>query len=304
MRKILVLRGGALGDFIVTLPALALLQRRWPDAKLELVGNATAATLVRAGGLLDAVHSQHEARWSALFSPAPLAPDFAGWLASFDLVVSYWPDPDGELRRRFPVRGGQSYLTASALPERAPAAAHYCDPLKALGLETATYFCGLEGGYLVPGAAPAVPELSAREVVVALHPGSGSPKKNWPLERWTALAQWLRRVQPAVQLLIVAGEAEPDGLLSEHGRVARSLPLPILAAELSRCRLFVGHDSGVSHLAAACGVRCILLFGPTDPAVWAPPAPHVQVIRHGPELGSISVVAVQEAVSAVLADRK
>jgi heptosyltransferase-2 len=60
--------------------------------------------------------------------------------------------------------------------------------------------------------------------------------------------------------------------------VARHLPLPQLAAVLERCRLFLGHDSGISHLAAATGAPCLLLFGPTDPAVWAPPNPGVHVL--------------------------
>ncbi|HEY1111610.1 MAG TPA: hypothetical protein VGE76_23345, partial [Opitutaceae bacterium] len=94
MRKILVLRGGALGDFIVTLPTLAALRARWPEARLELVGNALAAQLAVRRGLLDAAHSQHDSRWSTLFSPSPLHPDFAAWLATFDLVLNYWPDPD------------------------------------------------------------------------------------------------------------------------------------------------------------------------------------------------------------------
>ena len=71
MRKILVLRGGALGDFIVTLPALALLRRRWPESRIELAGNAVAAEIGRREGLLDAVHSQHEARWSGLYGSGP-----------------------------------------------------------------------------------------------------------------------------------------------------------------------------------------------------------------------------------------
>ena len=84
MQKILVLRGGALGDFIVTLPALARLRQRWPAARIELAGNATAAELARSRGMLDTVHSQHEARWGALFNDAPLPAPFSSWLASFD----------------------------------------------------------------------------------------------------------------------------------------------------------------------------------------------------------------------------
>ena len=52
-------------------------------------------------------------------------------------------------------------------------------------------------------------------------------------------------------------------------RFARNLPLPQLAALLEHS-IFVGHDSGISHLAAAVGANCILLFGPTNPDIWAP----------------------------------
>jgi len=57
------------------------------------------------------------------------------------------------------------------------------------------------------------------------------------------------------------------------------LPLPLLAAILSRCRLYVGNDSGVTHLAAAVGVPTVAIFGPTDPDVWAPRGPGVRVVR-------------------------
>ena len=285
MRKILVLRGGALGDFIVTLPALALLRRRWPDARVELIGNATAAQLAQANGLLDIAHSQHEARWAALFGRAQLPADFTTWLASFDLVLNFWPDPDGELRQRFPLHAGQIFLAAPAMPERAPAAAHYCEPLRALGLEPSEFFVTLS---------QITPRPASDFSRIAIHPGSGSSKKNWPLERWIELCAWLTRAHRA-DLLIVTGEAESDSAraLKRFGRFAHDLPLADLAVRLSQCRLFLGHDSGISHLAAACGVPCILLFGPTDPAMWAPPAPHVRVIKCGGEMTSISVEDVR-----------
>jgi heptosyltransferase III len=53
--------------------------------------------------------------------------------------------------------------------------------------------------------------------------------------------------------------------------------VPLLAAILSDT-VFLGHDSGISHLAAAAGARCILLFGPTDPAVWAPTNENVRIL--------------------------
>lgn len=243
--------------------------------------------------MLDAAHSQHEARWSALYASAPLPAEFAQWLGCFDLVLNYWPDPDGSLRAKFPCRPGQIFLSAEALPTHAPAAAHYCAALRELGLETQEYFYPLKVA-CVPSHPPRV----------AIHPGSGSPAKNWPLERWAALCEWLKAEQ-RVELLIVTGEADSRAgdFLTRFGQRAHGLPLPELAARLTECRLFLGHDSGVSHLAAACGVRGVLLFGPTDPAMWAPPASHVRVIKRGPTPDSISLAEVQTAASALLGDR-
>ena len=118
-----------------------------------------------------------------------------------------------------------------------------------------------------------------REVIpgrIAIHVGSGSEKKNWPLEHWLALADDFRDHD----VIFVTGEAEQErGMLIENRPSWHSLPLPELASRLSTCAAFFGHDSGISHLAAACGVPSLLLFGPTDPAVWAPPQPWVTILR-------------------------
>lgn len=293
MRKILVLRGGALGDFIVTLPALALLRQRWPVASIELAGNATAAELARTRGLLDAVHSQHEARWSALFGEMPVP--FATWLREFDLILNFWPDADRDLVRRFPLRPGQIFLSAPAMPAQAPAAAHYAEALRPLGIAPLGSFCLLEPRQVV--LAPTLSPATRTGRTIAIHPGSGSPRKNWPLNRWAEICAWLRDAQRA-DLLIVTGEAEPATALTDFGRLARNLPLESLVIEFSHCRLFLGHDSGISHLAAACGVPSILLFGPSDPAMWAPSAPHVKVLRRGAELSAIAIEEVKAAIGA------
>lgn len=294
MRKVLVLRGGALGDFIVTLPALGALRRHWPDARVELAGNATAAQLALTRGLLDAVHSQHEARWSALYGTAPLPADFAAFLATFDLVLNFWPDPDGEFAARFPLHAAQTFLTAPAMPALAPAAAHYAAPLRALGIATSDHLFRLDpptrsnSAACTPTAAPLPPRHG-----ITIHPGSGSPKKNWSAENWRAL---LPHLPPPVTVII--GEAEHatwHDFSSPRVAVLRSPPLEALVAHLTQTRLFLGHDSGISHLAAACGAPSLLLFGPTDPAMWAPPAPHVRVV-HRPNLSSFTVPELLAAI--------
>lgn len=292
MQRILVLRGGALGDFLVTLPALALLRGRWPAAAIELVGNVTAAQLALERGWVAAVHSQHERRWAALYGSDPLPPALCGWLDTFDLVINFWPDPDAELGRRFPTRPGQQFLQAPALPGSAPAAAHYCAPLAALGLESDNYH------HLI---APLVPIAAPAERPILIHPGSGSPRKNWPQENWLEL---IRQLPPPVVLVLGEAESHPWRGIDLPG-VSRleARPLEELVAHFSQCRLFLGHDSGVSHLAAACGAPCLLLFGPTDSAIWAPPSPRVKVIGPVGDLNSLAVPAVRQAVAAALADQ-
>lgn len=286
MQRILVLRGGALGDFIVTLPSLALLHERWPTAQLDFVGNATAAVLGVRAGLIDRAESQHDAPWQALYAAAPLPAALRDRLNGYDLVLSFWPDPDRTLAAHFPSRPGQTFLSAAALPSIAPAAAHYCQPLAALGLTPKALHYTLATHRPDP-------------VLVALHPGSGSPRKNWPLDRWHALANWLQQTHDLTPC-IVSGEAEPPAVRALPGQHWTNLPLPELTDRLARCRLFIGHDSGISHLAAATGTPSRLLFGPTDPAVWAPPQPHVQVLHASTDLASLTLAAVQKALDPLL----
>jgi ADP-heptose:LPS heptosyltransferase len=103
-----------------------------------------------------------------------------------------------------------------------------------------------------------------------------------------------------MELFIISGEAEPADILAGCGQPWRCLPLNTLLGRLAQCRLFIGHDSGVGHLAAVAGIPCLLLFGPTDPAVWAPPHQKVKVIRQGSALSDISVEQVYEAAAAML----
>jgi heptosyltransferase-2 len=291
MKRILVLRGGALGDFIVTLPALRLLRERWPAARIELAGNSRAAELGLLAGVLDGVHSQAEARWAQLYAPAPLAPDFRVWLDGFDLIVSFWPDPERELCRHFAHRGA-SFIASDATVKTHPAAAHFCEALRPLGLETCNHLFSFD--FPAQVRSEAARRLGEMTDFVAIHPGSGSPRKNWPLARWTELIERLQ-----CPLLIVTGEAEktlPRRPKSQPVVHAHNWPLPVLGAALVQSRRFIGHDSGISHLAAASGGRCVLLFGPTDPVIWAPPG--ARTIRRGESLASINVSDVLAAIEA------
>lgn len=291
--RILILRGGALGDFLVTIPALQLLRSHWPAARIEVAGNARAAELAVLIGLIDGVHSQHEARWSALFGAEPLGREFSMWLDSFDLVISYWPDVDGALREKFSHRK-KSFLASSARATTRPAAKHFCDALAAIGLSTVDFRVRIS--LPEPTIATATNRLGGFKDFIAIHPGSGSAVKNWPIDRWTTVCSKLRK-----PLLVVTGEAErtpiswPEDIFVQH---AHQWPLPLLAGALTRATLYLGHDSGVSHLAASVGGKCLLLFGPTDPEIWAPPGENVTVVKRGPGLGDIAVEDVMSKLAA------
>jgi heptosyltransferase-2 len=180
-----------------------------------------------------------------------------------------------------------------------PAAEQLAAPLAGLAL------------FLDPGEAgePCAARSAADAPCIALHPGSGSPRKNWGLDNWARLAATLHR-DTGASMLVVAGEAEAAvladfrALLDAAGieyTLADSVPLPALAARLAGCRLFLGHDTGPAHLAAACGVPCVLVFGPTDPLVWAPAGTHVRVVRaEGHSLASVTPDQVVEAVHEIL----
>jgi len=267
--RVLVIRGGAIGDFILTLPAMRLLREMIPGCQLEVMGYLSIATLAQAAGLADSVRSLDHRTMAALFAKnAPIDEALAKHLKSFNLIVSYLFDPDGHFRASMERIGVKTLIECShrVQPDQGHASRQLAKPLEKLAMF-------LEDSHLQKA------HFERREIIpnrLAIHLGSGSEKKNWPLERWLALADGFRDHE----VIFITGEAEQErGMLIENRPSWHSLPLPELADRLSTCAAFLGHDSGISHLAAACGVPSLLLFGPTDPAVWAPPQPWISILR-------------------------
>lgn len=126
-------------------------------------------------------------------------------------------------------------------------------------------------------------ELTSRlpDRFLALHPGSGSPRKNWPVERFAALADALAPQEPFALIGGPADRAVGARLASIARRavLVRDRSVSFVAALLRRARLCVGNDSGISHLAAAVGTPTLALFGPTDPVVWGPVGAAARTLR-------------------------
>ncbi len=118
----------------------------------------------------------------------------------------------------------------------------------------------------------------------AIHPGSGSPHKNWPMERFLETAEKLgggNRVQPIFLLGPVekeSGVISPSVIQASGFPIVKGLSLPMLAGVLSHCVGYLGNDSGVSHLVAALGLPTMVLFGPSDPDLWGPKGKTVRIL--------------------------
>ena len=313
--RILFIRGGALGDLIVTLPTLRLLRERWPEAHIEILGHPRLAEIAVDRFYLNAARSVNHGPLSAFFTPqAVLDPAWMDYIGGFDLVLSYFYDPDGLFVHNLKRCEPEEVLT---FPPRVPdgfgrpAARHFAGMVEPLGLALGAdawseMFPSPDD---VAGARSFLEGLKPGTRLVAIHPGSGSETKNWPREKWAELGRRITAKMPGVTLLLIEGEAdaEPAEFLAAawkevpHLR-ARLLPLPILAAVLREAVLFLGHDSGITHLAAAArrDLPIVALFGPTDPVVWAPPREGVRVLRGEPTTGNIGLEEVYEAVRNIL----
>ncbi|QOY85726.1 glycosyltransferase family 9 protein [Paludibaculum fermentans] len=238
MTRRLILRPGAIGDTLVSLPALESLRtdatELWaPSVNLPLLSHlGSTQSLVSAG--VDALR----------LSPATL-----NRLARFDDIVSWY----GATREDFRAQ-------VQHLPFRFFTAL----PPTGSTLHAVDYYLDQAGAPL--GAIPRLPIDHRPEGFAVIHPFSGGRSKNWPLARFQEVARRLP--------LPVNWCAGPEETLDE---AIRFNDLGALARWLATASLYIGNDSGISHLAAACGVPVVAVFGPTDPAIWAPRGRHVCV---------------------------
>ncbi len=269
---------------MLTLPAIKLLRDRFPEAHLEILGIKPIAALAEKRFYADAIRSLDAPQLARFFAAnSDLPSELAAYFANFDLIVSYLSDPDRIFERNVKRCSSAMFITGPArLDSSEHAAFQLARPLEALGL-----CLGEPAASIYPSDADRAAVRCFREegrsLFIVLHPGSGSETKNWPIENWIQFGNAL--LARGRHLLIIAGEADTKRITSlksawsgQPVRFAENLPLPQLAALLQGAT-FVGHDSGISHIAAAVGARCLLLYGPTDPAVWAPANHNVTVLR-------------------------
>jgi heptosyltransferase III len=294
VRRILVIRGGALGDGLLTSPALAALRTRWPQASITLIGPRTLLPFAASSGLADTALAIEDEAGLALMTDHGPAP---AWSAADLGVVGLrdWRD----VARRLECWGCARVLAGTSLPS-GTAAVHVADHLFEALTPVGIGPCRRARPLVVPerGVAAANNWFRSHSAlprpIFALHPGSGGRHKCWPADRYAALAQ--RLVARGFGVMICLGPVETDdaplwqafaGQLPVS--VAANVDLVTLAGLVRQCAGFVGNDAGVTHLAAALHVPTVAIFGPTDPARWAPLGRWVRVLRDRAWLASRSL---------------
>ena len=294
MKRILIIRSGAVGDLILTLPVLSALKKQYDGLSIDMMGNPARLSLLKACGYVENVLSIDSRDMTPLFvENAPLDGPSLQNLRSYDATISYLPDADGiftnNLRRiaAGPVLTGQAHPVTDH-PEHTGHADRrihmthvLMKALTPLGVDPAAEAPSLQ----TPAYAAMKhghPPVTDRPLI-AVHPGSGGPEKCWPAERFVALIEAL--AGSGYEPVVTFGPADDvvrnrivPRIKSHNARIAENLSLVDLAVLLSRCQGMVGNDSGITHLAAAVGTPVIALFGPTDPAVWGPRGTRVRIL--------------------------
>jgi ADP-heptose:LPS heptosyltransferase len=308
---ILAIRPGGLGDTLFAFPALRALREAFPRARIAALGNPGFLVLARASGFVDEVASA-DAGWfgSLLSEESPIAPEARAFLGAFDLVLS-WGFDEPLFVRRAKESGAREVLAFPFLPPRGsrrPVSAYLLESLREIGIR---------GGDAVPrvtvpaevGAA-ARRELGDARPILAVHPGSGSPRKNWPAERFAEVATRFVETTGGKVLLVsgYADELPRRSFLRAFGHPhrlleARDRPLLEVAALLRASTAYVGNDSGVTHLSAALGVPFVAVIGREGAAIFRPAGGSVGGLRRQP-LPGIGANAVWRAVRTALLRRR
>jgi|SRR5579862_2105074 len=264
-QKRLTIRPGAIGDCILALPAMEWLRAAYlevwvPSQVLSLVTFADRTCSIAASGL-------------EMLAIDP-RPGLVEELRQFDSIVSWY----GTNRPEFRKLVGDLELPFEFLPAL---------PLKDSTVHAADFFLTQVGG--TPPAAPRIPCPREPGDFAMLHPFAGSAAKRWPLQRFRELARILERSMP-VEWCAGPGDALEGAVRIEN--------LNELAAHIASARVYVGNDSGITHLAAAVQTPVVALFGPADPRVWAPRGRRVAVVAK-PEIDQITVQEVVDAMQRV-----
>ena len=309
-RRVLVIRPGALGDAILTLPLVNALIRSGAE-RVTILGTPSAWEFLAPAQRTVRVLDIGATAWLGLFG-GTFKRAAAAEIAAHDAAIVCLTRPEQAVAA---LSGAGVREIVVDDPSRAQDVGHFSDGLlrpatRHWSLPTDRPPALLADDPLL--ALTAMEQAEARERLgvaangfVVLHPGSGGDFKRWPVARFAALGE---RIPTELDCAVVVLVGPADETVSAElaaawgGRTGVTLavdwPLRLVLALLSTAQAYAGNDSGITHLAArACPTLAI--FGPTDPAIWGPLGPKVRVLRApGGRLDALDVDSVLEALAA------
>lgn len=294
--RLLIVRGGRLGDFLATTPAFRALRQALPAATIGLITSPGLVPLARRYRWFDDVFAAPG--WPGV-SDGPTSEEvrraFVQRMQDWHADVAIQLNGGGEnsnplvlqLGARFTVGGRHPAapdldLTVPYVRDQ-PVRFQLLDVVAALGIPTDSMRLELPAQPTDDGelAAALPPDLSLAELeeqpLLGIHPGSRSGARQWPIERYAAVAVSVweeHRLRP-----VVLGDEQHLGraLVQRIGDAARPIDLTgrtslgALSALIRRLTIFVGNDSGPAHVAEAVGTPSVVIFGSSNPLSWGPP---------------------------------
>lgn len=288
-RSIVVIHPGALGDVLLAIPAMRGLRARFPRHELVLCANEPVGQLLLECREIDAWTSVQGRGAVGLFDPdGSIEGELRHWLARCDCAVAWMQDQTGSLGRTLERAGAGKTIVSSPFSmtlKSSHQSDRLCETVQELPMGAVEFQPLQLPGDVSSGGRACLEETGVRidQPFAAFHPGSGSPRKSIAIG---TMAKMITKLEgEGLVPVVIEGPADREAVCDLLRRIAfvvpvlRNLDLTTLAGALSHAATFVGHDSGVTHLAALLRVPTTALFGRTDPDRWAPLGRHVTVIQ-------------------------
>ena len=302
--KLVIIRPAALGDTLMLMPAIAQLN---DPAHMVLVGRSPGIDFISP--FVDRSIDFEGSGWHQLFLEKWEGTSHLN-LPGADLIVAFLSDPDGcvvrNLQTHMPKASVHLFPPFPPDEDNVHVAFHLAQCLQRSGLPVEPENA-LEEAFRRPLLKTGGHAYQNKKIV--FHPGSGGQRKNHPPEFWLEMIGELTSHFPSPSLyksVILLGPAEEQllpfftaGLSSEGTEILFSPDNEELAALLARAPLYIGHDSGITHLAAMLGTPTIALFRKSPVRQWRPLGPAVKVIESEESSPDLMVRILEEIMPLV-----
>jgi hypothetical protein len=277
---------------MLSLPALYSLRVFYEGIPWTLAGNPETLSLLRHPFHPKEIISIHQKEWAWLFQEEMDIPEgFQNYLSSFQAAYLFSAHQPGQMIRGLKRAGLKKIAWIPSLPDGEKGRTLQTLQREILESEKIPWLVPEKLIFPTPDDLRTAREYLEKIIGMervdrlwAIHPGSGSPNKNWPLDRFLETARILKEHNRVEPIFLLGPVEEETGSMSISMiqnlglAMVRNLSLPLLAGVLSWCRGYLGNDSGISHLSAALGVPTAVIFGPTDPLLWRPWGATVRII--------------------------